>query len=260
MHQLKHYITHFFKAKRKGHDVHSPFVYRLCEDVFYNKARFYDFENLGKMRLFLLNETKELEVEDFGAGSKTFKGNTRKVSDIAGKGISTQKQSELFYRLVNYLKPETIIELGTSVGLNALYLAKANTLAQVYTIEGSKNLSEYAKQLSQRAAVTNVNYIIAKFDEYVPKLLNDLNSIDFVYIDGNHTYEATMRYFNLLLEKKNETSVFIFDDIYWSEGMTKAWKEIKQNKDVTLSIDAFYFGMVFFRPEMKERVELRLMV
>jgi hypothetical protein len=62
-----------------------------------------------------------------------------------------------------------------------------------------------------------------------------------------------MNYFKLALEKKNVNSIFVFDDIYWSEGMQKAWTEICAHKDVTLSLDLFYFGIVFFRTENKEK-------
>lgn len=260
MHQVKSYIRHFFIAKRKGHNVHSPFVYRLCEDVFYNEARHYDFEELRKIRLNLINSKQEIEVEDFGAGSKTFTGNKRKVSDLVHKGISTQKQSELFYRLINYLKPSCIIELGTSLGVNTIYLAKANTHSKVYSIEGSKALSDFAKHLAEKNKADNISFICEKFDHALPALLKRLGQAELVYVDGNHTYEATLHYFNLLLDYTTENTVLIFDDIYWSEGMTRAWEEITNHPKVTLTIDTFYFGVVFFRTEMKEKVNLKIML
>ena len=81
-----------------------------------------------------------------------------------------------------------------------------------------------------------------------------------LYIDGNHTYEATIKYFELALTKKDENTVIIFDDIYWSAGMTKAWQEIKNKKEVLLSIDTFYFGMVFFRSEFVEKIDLKIFI
>jgi predicted O-methyltransferase YrrM len=70
-----------------------------------------------------------------------------------------------------------------------------------------------------------------------------------VFFDANHTKEATLNYFNQCLEKANNNTVFIFDDIYWSEGMTEAWKEIYSNPAVTYSIDLFHLGIVFFNKE-----------
>jgi len=258
-HAVKYFIKHYFSAKRKGHSVHSPFAYQLCEEVFYNNNQFYDFEKFNKIRNELLNNKTWVTVQDFGAGSKKFNSDKRRVDRIARAGISTAKQSELLYKLINFLKPETIVELGTSLGLNTMYLASTGK-TKVYTIEGSPVLSKFAKQLAEQQKIYNCQFIEGKFDEEFPELLNKINQLDLLYIDGNHTYEATMNYFDLALKKKNNRSVFIFDDIYWSEGMTKAWEEIKKNPEVTLSIDTFNFGIIFFREEIKEGISLRLRV
>src|SRR3954466_10556001 len=122
-HQITAFIKHFFTARRKGHGIHSPFGYQLCEEVFYNANSFYDFITLQNVRRELLANDTAITIEDFGAGSKTFKGNTRLIKSIAAKGISSVKQSELLYKLINFLNCKTSIELGTSLGLNTLYMA-----------------------------------------------------------------------------------------------------------------------------------------
>ncbi|MBX3163142.1 MAG: class I SAM-dependent methyltransferase [Bacteroidetes bacterium] len=260
IHQAKQFIKHFFSAKRKGHGVHSPFAYQLCEEVFYNENAFYDFETLSFVREDLLNDKTVLRIEDFGAGSKAFKSNQRKVKDIAAKAISTQKQSEIFYKLINFLKAKHCLELGTSLGLNTLYFAKAAKHGSVTSIEGSKSLFDVANALAKKQKAENINFICGKFDEVLPKILNEIPALDVLYIDGNHAYEATLNYFKMALQKKHNNSVFIFDDIYWSAGMTKAWEEIKHHASVTLSIDMFYFGLIFFREEVKEKRHLKFWV
>ncbi len=256
-HQIKNYIKHYFIAKRNGHGVHSPFAYQLCEEVFYNANHFYDFDALKKIRTSLLADSTELVIEDLGAGSKTFHSNKRKINEIARKGISTVKQSEILYKLINFLNCANNVELGTSIGLNTMYMAKANKTGKVISIDGSKSLVAFAGDLTKKNLVNNVEFINANFDSALPELLNKLNSLDLLYVDGNHTYEATLNYFKLALEKKQNNTVLIFDDIYWSPQMTSAWKEIKQHSAVTLSIDTFYFGLIFFKEEVKEKVDLR---
>lgn len=258
--QIKSYVKHYFMATRKGHNVHSPFAYKLCEEVFYNTSVFYDFQILKKLRNTLLKDETDLSVEDFGAGSQNFKSKKRKVKEIAAKGISPVKQAQLLYKLVNYLNAQTIIELGTSVGITSLYFSLANKLAKVYTIEGSNELSLFAKELAKNNRVLNCTFINAKFDLALPQLLSELDSVDVLYVDGNHTYEATLNYFKTAKDKCSNDSVFIFDDIYWNKNMTKAWEEIKSDATVTLSIDAFYFGMIFFKKEFKEKVHLKILL
>ncbi len=76
--------------------------------------------------------------------------------------------------------------------------------------------------------------------------LERLNSVDLVYIDADHTYEATMQFFKMLLPYAHQKTIFIFDDIYWSTGMTKAWQEIIAHPDVVLSMDLFFKGVITF--------------
>lgn len=260
MNRTLSYIQHFFTAKRKGHDVHSPFAYQLCEEVFYNENAFYDFGKLRQLREKLLKDPTILQVEDLGAGSKTNSTSNRKVKDIVAKGNSPQKQAELLYKLINYLKPSHIIELGTSVGLTTSYLCQADPGKKVYSLEGSKALSDFASQLLSDQYIKNCEVIHGNFDDTFPRLLDRLPEGGLIYFDGNHRYEATVRYFKEALKKKNADSVFIFDDIYWSEGMQKAWMEIKSDPSVKLSIDAWHFGMIFFKEEIKEKIDLKLLI
>lgn len=255
---LKHYILHFFKAKRKGHGIHSPFAYQLCEEVFYNPCAFYEFESLDVLRQDLLEDNRVLNIDDYGAGSTVFRNRQRKISAIAQKGISSKGQSELLFKLSNFLNCQTRVELGTSLGLNTLYLASVNKLGKVYSLEGSSELLEVARTLCKKRQLENcIQFVEGRFDDTFAGVLNSIPQLDLLYVDGNHTYEATLRYFRMALAKTHKNTVFVFDDIYWSTGMTKAWQEICNHPSVTLSIDAFYLGMVFFRPEIKEKQALR---
>ena len=114
-HQIQHFIQHYCAARRNGHGVHSPFAFQLCEEVFYNNNHFYDFDELKKIRTLLLNNTAQITVEDLGAGSKTFSSDKRKINALTQKGTSTTKQSEILYKLINFLNCKINLELGTSI-------------------------------------------------------------------------------------------------------------------------------------------------
>jgi predicted O-methyltransferase YrrM len=254
------YMRHVLTATRKGHSVHSPFAFALCEEVFYNTLPFYDFEKFAHLRKKILKDQRILQVEDLGAGSSVLKGKERKVADIAAMGISTHRQSEILYRLVHYLGATNVIELGTSIGLNTLYLAKAASRGRVYTVEGAASLSSYAAALAGVANQENIDFINQPFDVALPALLTNNGPPDLVYIDGNHTYNATMKYYAMIREARKDSTVIVLDDIYWNEEMTRAWKEILADKTITLSIDGFVFGLLFFRKEIKERVRLKVLL
>ena len=107
----------------------------------------------------------------------------------------------------------------------------------------------FAERNNDRRGLTLVN---VSFDDYFKNEIANKN-FDLVYIDGNHTYGATSNYFNELLKITNENSILIFDDIYWSEEMAKVWQEIKNHAAVTLSIDLYKMGLIFFRKENKQK-------
>ncbi len=256
--QIKSYVKHYFTATKKGHGVHSPFAYKLCEEVFYNNAHFFAYEELNELREKLKTNSTKFIVNDFGAGSKILQTNERSINKIAKHGISKKFQAEILFKLINFLNLNTRIELGSSIGLTTLYLAMANKKGSVYSLEGSEALINFSEQQAQQFKITNCEFILGNFNDTLKPLLQKLNSFDFCYVDGNHIYSATINYFELLLKHKHQNSVIIFDDIYWSTDMTKAWIEIKKHRSVTLSIDAFYFGIIFFKPDIKEKIELKI--
>jgi len=231
------------------HDLHSPFLYNFYIELVKNEYCFGDFEVLSSIRKKLYSDKTIIKVLDFGAGSKKMKSNERSIRQISKHGIASQKQAEFLYRLVNKFSPKTIVELGTSVGLTTLYLSRANVKSKIYTIEGCPNLFQYSKKQFVSYKAQNIFSINGNFDSEFPKILSKIESLDFLYIDGNHTYSSTINYFNMALGKKNPHSIFVFDDINWNEDMQKAWREICASPEITLSLDFFHFGVVFFRKE-----------
>lgn len=246
------YVSYFLTASNgKGHGVHSPFVFDFITKVLNDSRTFYAYDELEKLRRSLLSNNAVLTIEDFGAGSTVHKSNRRKVSDIARSSLKPKKFGQLMFRMVDYYKANTIVELGTSLGITTGYLASGNLKARVYTFEGAKQVADVARQNFQKAGLNNIELIEGNFDNTLPPLLNKIVDIDFAFVDGNHRKEPTIQYFEQLLTKATEHSVFIFDDIHWSEGMEEAWKYIQQHPAVTLTIDLFFIGLVFFRKEQK---------
>jgi predicted O-methyltransferase YrrM len=242
------YLLYRLKSTSE-HGVHSPFVFDLVTNVIYNKVDFYVYKEIEAVRTHLLESEKTIEFEDLGAGSHKSKNRKRTIEEILKYSVKPKKYSQLLFRLVNHFQPAKILELGTSLGITTSYLAKANEKATVISIEGSKEIAAIATKNLSQLDVKNVEQLIGNFDELLPSVLNKIENLDFIFFDGNHQKEATLNYFNQCLAKANENSVFVFDDIYWSSGMKQAWQEIKNNKNVTVTIDLFFMGIVFFRTE-----------
>lgn len=247
----KYFKYYFTSSNGKGHGVHSPFVFNFITHILNDKRTFYAYDQLEKLRKELSTDKKLLTIEDFGAGSAIYKSNQRRICDIAKSSLKPKKFSQLMFRMINYYKINTIVELGTSLGITTGYLALGNLQGQVYTLEGATEVAEVARQNFKKLSLTNIELIEGDFDNALPNLLNRISTIDFAFVDGNHRKVPTIQYFEQLLAKATEYSVFIFDDIHWSREMEEAWNYIQQHKKVTLTIDLFFIGLVFFRKEQK---------
>lgn len=246
------YLKYYFTASNgKGHGIHSPFVFDFITKVMNDNRHFYAYDTIEECRQNVLRNNKALMIEDFGAGSTVTKSNERKVRDIARSALKPKKFGQLMFRMVNYFRSNTIVELGTSLGITTAYLASGNLRGNVYTFEGAKQVAEIAKQNFNLLSLDNILVIEGNFDLTLQQQLNKIVSVDLVFVDGNHRKEPTIRYFEQLLDKSTEFSVFIFDDIHWSKEMEEAWKYIQQHSVVTLTIDLFFIGIVFFRKEQK---------
>lgn len=267
LHIIKSYLIFLWNSKNE-HAVHSPFVFNLVTKCFYDKKPKPDpsgseqakqYQVLKNYRNSLLENNNIIEVTDFGSGSRVFKSNIRQISKIAKTAGITSKRAELLYRITNYFQPDSILEIGTSLGLATSALALGNKNSKITTLEGCPNTMYIAKNQLKFFNFKNIELINTEFSNYL--LSENLKSeiLNLIYIDGNHSKQATLDYFELLLPTITNETVWIFDDIHWSLEMEQAWEIIKTHSKVTVTIDTFQWGLVFFRREQeKEHFVIRV--
>lgn len=248
--RIKAYLAYLRNAKYKnGFSVHSPFAYQLITEVFEEKTPYYIYKVLEKRRHTLENDNTTIYVTDFG----TRPSGNRKVSDIARRSVKAKRYGQLIFRIVNHFQPITAVELGTSLGITTAYIAKAMPDGTLHTFEGCDNLIKIANETAQLAQLKNIHFHQGDIDKTLEKTLKSLNRIDFAFLDANHTKEATIRYFELLAEKTTANSVFILDDIHLTKDMEEAWKQILNDRRVTVSFDFFTLGVIFFNDELQKQ-------
>jgi predicted O-methyltransferase YrrM len=240
------YLKYLWQAQNE-YNLHSPFVYELYTQVIKPFKRYYAFGEIETLRRELLQNSQTIEVQDFGAGSRVHKSSIRAINQIARYSNAHPKQGQLLFKLVAHFQPTTILELGTSFGISTLYQAKAKPSAHVYTLEGCPQTAKLAQQNFRKLQATNIEAIIGNIDQKLPQLLAQIEQVDWVFFDANHRLEPTIQYFEWCRAKAHENSVFVFDDIHWSSEMEKAWQTIQADSQVSLTIDLFQMGLVFFR-------------
>lgn len=249
---LFNYLFYRFVSQTK-HDIHSPFVFDLLTNVIEDCTPFYAYKEIETLRKELLESKEMIRVTDYGAGSLFNNLPERKISDIARSASKSTKYGQLLFRIINHFQPQTLLELGTSLGISTLYQAKPSSKSKLITIEGCPETAQRAVYNFKKLGAENIELLVGNFDELLPKALKDLGEVDYVFFDGNHRKEATIRYFEQCLPFIHNNTLFVFDDIHWSEEMQEAWKYIQNSPQVTVTIDLFFLGLVFFRKEQKKQ-------
>lgn len=232
---------------RKGHGIHSPFVFDIVSRIFRNKIDPEVVSYIEEVRKRMISDRRIIPVNDLGAGSEKMKSKFRKVSDIAKYSSVSGKYGVLLSNLATEFGAPLIVELGTSLGISTMYLASTCTGTEVKTIEGSPSVSEIATENFKDSGNKNIEVLTGSFDAVLPVILKSTIKPGLVFIDGNHRKEPVMNYFTQIAEISGSKTVIIIDDIYYSEEMEDAWKQIKRFDKVTVTIDIFRMGIVFFR-------------
>jgi predicted O-methyltransferase YrrM len=236
-HLLIHRITaHSFFAP-------DPFIQDFRCHVLDDTPVFSDYAAIEKIRSRLLKDASPVVPVDFGAGTRSIR-KKRTVGQITREASVNARYGRLLNRLAHHYKPSGIIELGTATGISTMYLASGNRDALVTTVEGNPQLAKLAARNFSEAGLKNVTVMNTPFDEVVPHLVQKMPPDSLVYIDGNHTEEATLRYYQLFAGHTGN-AILIFDDINWSPGMRSAWTKIRQQVPCGVLIDLFFMGIYF---------------
>jgi predicted O-methyltransferase YrrM len=253
---IKNYIKYYFSAKTK-YSIHSPFVFEFVTQVLEVKtSQVEKLKEIEILRKSLLSSNAKIQVVDLGANSIQNSSSVKKVREIVKNSAKSRKYVRLLYRIAEHYKLQNILELGTSAGISSMYIASSAN--EVTTIEGSPEIANLATENFSKLNFNNIQLIKGNFDDVLPEILNKNKKFDCVFFDGNHREDATLKYFEQCLPYVTNETVFIFDDINWSEGMKKAWHNIMQHPSVKVTIDLYFLGIVFFRKELsKENFVIR---
>lgn len=260
---LRHIVTAWNTG---GEGIHSPYLFELVRMVMCDTHAYYKWADIEQRRVAMLRAPKKVDYIDYGSGGEGGIHRQQLVCDIAKTSLEPKEYGQLLFRLVNWLGHQvrqegrvglSIVELGTSLGITTAYLASVDSGDRVVTYEGCPDVVNMAELNWRKLHLENIVCVEGNIDDTLLEHLPD--SIDVAFMDANHTYQATLRYFDMLAKRVGKKSIIVLDDIHYSKEMGRAWDAICRHPKVVCTMDLYKLGMVFFDSDyLHKHYRLRL--
>lgn len=251
MWRVTQYLLHLFYLRhRKGYGIHSPALFELVNRVIFNTSGLRVPGEVRSLHRQILGDHTLIGGMDPGANSRVDQAESRTVRSFVRHSSVSFRYGALLYRITRWFKPETILELGTGLGISTLYLAAGSPGTPLHTIEGNDARADFSSQLFKRCGLSAVQVHVGEMEEILETFPDIAGKRLLAFVDGNHRYEPTLGYIRWVLSRAGEEAVIVMDDIYWSKGMQRAWREIIRWPEVRVSIDLFHIGILLLRKDL----------
>ncbi len=244
--------------------IHSPFYFKLCSRILDLSKEYTRDYLIEHRRAALLKDETSIGFIDLGAGSKGKKSDDQTTTTIKAVGkmaTSPIRKCRLLRNLILFFKPKQILELGSNLGIMTAYMHHTSPSTPIVSVEGIQPIFQYAKETIKLLSLEeSVELYHSSFESFFKEELDKIQQCDFVFLDGDHTYEGTLNYVKQMWVKADEMlgrrKVIVIDDIYWSDGMYKAWTEISKWKGCN-TLDLYQLGIVIISGDLAEPKNLK---
>lgn len=163
------------------------------------------------------------------------------IESIVNADFNNKKFNRLLFRITDYYQPKSILLIDEALGITTCYIALANTSATVYSHFLHTEKDKKAKEVVTKCKADNCHFVTS---------IDEKKQYDFVYVDAQ-TETQLSTVLNQILPITHQQSFIIINNIHRSEELEAQWLHLQTNSAVTLTIDLFQIGLVFFRPENK---------
>ena len=252
MHELSEFLKFYINAVNL-HSIHSPSVFRILSSL----ERDQEMPELADLNLWwdsLKGDSTATSGDQYGAGTRISRPT---ISSAARISSSSDKKALFIARLAKALDSHSILELGTNLGKTSAMISLLNPSSKIHTVEGNELIARKAGSLFKYLKCFNIRQYIMRFEDFLDNYKPTVSGSDLIFLDGDHSYQKTKDYIRILLEHPAHKKAILIDDIHWSSGMTKAWKEICAELEHGISIDFFKCGLILIDPAFAERQHIQ---
>lgn len=235
---------------RGGYGVHSPFAFNLITKVINERCSYYSFYDIELLRKQLLFRDQQITYPD-----RQQKGQIRRrtVGEIVEREAIKPRHGALLFRLTNYFKPKNILQLGPSMGLSTLYLTSYASGLNCIALENVPEFAAIARMAFEKEGKNPIDLRTGTYTDLLPKALEDMEKIDFVFFNTLYEQQNNLWLFNECMKHIHEDTIFVLEGIKASHKMRRLWQEICARPEVTVTIDLYSMGIVFFNKKLHKQ-------
>jgi predicted O-methyltransferase YrrM len=165
------------------------------------------------------------------------------VSSFTKRASKSTEWCRFLHTLTYRLAPSSVVEMGTGVGISGASIATALPQgSRMWTVDLREASARHARRLFDEVGV-DVNVVTGRFTDVLAGVLEAAAPLDLLYVDGHHDEQATLAYTDQSIPFLSDRAVVVYDDIRWSEGMTRAWNEIRSQKRWLFTADLDELGI-----------------
>ena len=221
-------------ANSKGHGTHSPFVYHFITEILNDTRNFYAFKEIEDLRKKLTSDKRRI----------IYNGKKTTIASLLNASLPT-KYNQLLFRMVDFYKPSSILEIGGSFGITTAYLASPNKKTLVHLIENNEAFTSFTRNILKELTLDNATLISKE------QLFEQRNMYGLILVNqSNWESEELTEDLSAFVE---EESVIIFKGINKSLSQKKHWDKIVEQSMKTFSIKLFDVGIIFFRKNLLKK-------
>lgn len=248
-------IFNFYLKSISIYEVHSPLVFKILNakakrrDILDNDRNKSWWKSLKKQKS-LIHEA------DPGSGSKSRRHDS--IARAAKIASSSNAKSRRVASIIAATQCKCVLELGSNLGKTTALIAEYNPEARVHSVEARSTLTDLARDYIAFNELSNVQIHNCLFADFIDSERNIMNQCDFIFLDGDHSYEASLRLTQKLLRPNNRPDFILIDDIRLNPAMKQFWDEIKCLDSVRVSIDLYSMGLLILKDIFEAKQDIML--
>ncbi|MDR1331872.1 MAG: hypothetical protein LBK07_07180 [Tannerella sp.] len=228
---------------RGGFGIHSPFAFDLITKVVEERCARYFYRDIEAAHRQL---TQDRTAITCGGSRTTVCRAFRRCGITPGEG-------KFLFRLANHCKPLTFLTAGSAMGFVPLCLTGYAAAARCIMLEEERDFAATATRLVGGRTDVSIEIIAGADESRAAAALTAVERLDCLYLGREVDVRTRERLFAQCRPFLHGRSICIVAGIHGSTARKRQWEALCLHPDVTVSLDLYTTGVLFFHPHLNRR-------